>query len=110
MEPDSKPVPKHPRRLRTPEEKLALLQEWRDGLPLEEVCRRHAVSAAQMYQWRRDLERGLANRGELVPKSQVLTLQKRVDELEKALGRSSLENQILKKFFEIKGLKLPEGM
>jgi transposase len=110
MEPDSKPVLKHPRHRRLLEQKLSLLQEWRNGLPLEEVCRRHGVSAAQMYKWRRDLERGLADRGELIPKSQVTALQKRNDELEKALGRSSLENQILKKFFEIKGLKLPEGL
>ncbi|MGH8103361.1 MAG: transposase [bacterium] len=109
MEPDYKPVPKHPRRLRTPEEKLAMLQAWRDGLPQAEVCRNYGVSGAQLYQWRRDLERGLADRCELVPKSQVTGLQERVDELEKALGRKSLENDSLKKLFELKRLKLPEG-
>lgn len=72
-------------------------------------CDTHA-SAAQVYKWRRDLELGLADRGELIPKSQVAALYKRLEELEKALGRSSMENQILKKFFEIKGLKLPEGL
>ncbi|MGH7383428.1 MAG: transposase [Candidatus Methylomirabilales bacterium] len=109
MEVDSMPVQKHTRRRRTLEQKLAMLQEWRDGLPQAEVCRKYGVSGAPLYKWRRDLERGLADRGELVPRSQVTGLQKRVDELEKALGRSSLENQILKKFYELKGLKLPEG-
>jgi len=109
MESDSVPVQKRSRQHRSLEQKLALLQEWRDGLPQAEVCRKYGVSAAQLYKWRRDLERGLADRGELVPKSQMTALQRKVDDLEKALGRSSLENQILKKYFELKGLKLPEG-
>jgi len=39
----------------------------------------------------------------------VLGLQKRVDELERALGRKALEVEVLKKTCELKGLKLPEG-
>lgn len=31
------------------EQKLALLQEWKNGVPLEEVCRKYAVNAAQVY-------------------------------------------------------------
>ena len=45
----------------------------------------------------------------MVPKGQVLGLQKRVDDLERALGRKALEVEVLKKTFELKGLKLPEG-
>lgn len=110
MELDSIPVQKQTRRRRTVEQKLAMLSDWREGLPQTEVCRKYGVSAPQLYKWRRDLERGLADRGELVSKAQVTALQRKVDDLEKALGRASLENQILKKFFEIKGLKLPEGI
>ena len=36
-------------------------------------------------------------------------LQKRIDELERALGRKALEVDVLKKAFELKGLKSPEG-
>jgi hypothetical protein len=46
--------------------------------------------------------------GKLVPKSLAGGLQKRVDELERALGRKALEVDVLKKTFELKGLKLPE--
>ena len=35
--------------------------------------------------------------------------RKRIEELERALGRKTLENDILKKSFELKGLRLPEG-
>ena len=92
------------------EQKLAVLQEWKNGVPLEEVCRKYAVNAAQMYRWKRSLDQGLKEPGEMVPKSQVLGLQKRVEELERALGRKALEVDVLKKAFELKGLKLPEGM
>jgi transposase-like protein len=109
MEVLEKPVQRGVKRRWTAEQKLALIQEWRGGLPVEEVSRRHAVSAAQLYKWRRDMERGLAEGGEMVPKSQVAALQRRVEELERALGRKALEVDVLKKFYEAKGLKLPEG-
>jgi transposase-like protein len=79
-------------------------------VPLEEVCRKYAVNAAQMYRWKRSLDQGLKEPGEMVPKSHVLGLQKRVEELERALGRKALEVDVLKKACALKGLKLPEGM
>ena len=48
------------RKRRVPaEQKLAVLQEWKNGVPLEEVCRKYALNAAQMYRWKRSLEQGL---------------------------------------------------
>lgn len=91
------------------EQKLAILQEWQNGVPLEEVCRKYAVNAAQMYRWKRSLEQGLKESGEMVPKSQLLGFQKRIEELERALGRKVLEVDLLKKVYELKGLRLPEG-
>ncbi len=91
------------------EQKLAILQEWKNGVPLEEVCRKYGVNAAQMYRWKHSLDQGLKESGEMVPKSQVLTLQKRIEELERALGRKALEVDLFKKVYELKGLKLPEG-
>ena len=91
------------------DQKLAVLQEWRTGVPLEEVCRKFGVNAAMVYRWKRSLEQGLKESAEFIPKSQVAALQKRVDELERALGRKALEVDVLKKVFEFKGLKLPEG-
>jgi transposase-like protein len=98
------------RRRRWPaEQKLAVMQEWQTGVPLEEVCRKYRVNVAQIYRWKRSLDQGLKEPGELIPKSQVVGLQKRVEELERALGRKALEVDVLKKAFELKGLKLPEG-
>ena len=91
------------------EQKLAILQEWKNGVPLEEVCRKYAVHAALLYSWKRRLDQGLKEAGEMVPKSQVLGLQKRVEELERALGRKALEVELFKKVYELKGLRSPEG-
>src|SRR2546427_8716000 len=91
------------------EQKLTVLQEWQAGGPLEEICRKYAVNAAQMYRWKRSLDQGLKESGKLVPKSQMLGLQKRVEELERALGRKALEVDIFKKVYELKGLRFPEG-
>jgi transposase-like protein len=91
------------------EQKLAILQEWQNGVPLEEVCRKYAINVAQMYSWKRRLDQGLKESGELVPKSQVLWLQKRVEELERAWGRKALEVDLFRKVYELKGLRLPEG-
>ncbi|MGH7870200.1 MAG: transposase [Candidatus Dormibacteraceae bacterium] len=92
------------------ERKLAVLQEWQQGLPVAEVCRRHGLHANQLYRWRKALDQGLRNGSDLIPKSQISALQKKVDELERALGRKALEVDVLKKAFELKVLKLPEGM
>jgi transposase-like protein len=46
------------RRRRSGEQKLTVLQEWQTGIPLEEICRKYAVNAAQMYKWKRSLDRG----------------------------------------------------
>lgn len=92
------------------EKKLAVLQEWQQGMPLEEVCRRHGLDASKLQRWKRAMDRSLKDSGELIPRSQVASLQKKVDELERALGRKALEVDVLKKAYELKGLKLPEGM
>lgn len=111
METAMKPVQNgRGRRRRWPaEQKLTVLQEWQTGVPLEEVCRKYGVNAAQMYRWKRSLDQGLKDVGEMIPKHHVGRLQKRVEELERALGRKALEVEVLKKTFELKGLTLPEG-
>ncbi len=75
------------RRRWSSEQKLTVLQEWQTGVPLEEIYRKYAVNAAQMYRWKHSLDQGLKESGEFVPKSLGSGLQKRIDELERALGR-----------------------
>ena len=97
-------------RVMSNEQKLAILQQWQAGTPVVELCRTHSLTANTIYRWKRRLDHGLRDHGELVPKSRVLLLQRKIEELERALGRKALEVDILKKFCELKALRLPEGM
>jgi transposase-like protein len=92
------------------EQKLAILQQWQAGTPVVELCRTDSLKTNAIYRWKRQLDHGLRNHGELIPKSRLLPLQRKIDELERALDRKALEVDILKKFCELKELRLPEGM
>jgi transposase len=89
------------------EQKLTGLQEWQTEVLLEEICRKYEVNAAQMYRWKRSLDQGLKESGKLVPKSLMGGLQKRVEELERPLGRKTLEVDVLKKPSSSRGSNYP---
>ncbi len=94
------------------EQKLGILRELESGVHYAELCRKYNLSSQTLYSWKKRFQNGgkdgLSREVGVVPRSMYLTAIKRIDELEKALGRKSLENDILKKSFEMKGLKLPE--
>ena len=92
------------------EQKLSILQQWQAGTPAAELCRTHGLTNNALYRWKKLLDQGLREHGELIPKSRLFPLQRKIDELERALGRKALEVDILKKFCELKELRLPEGM
>jgi transposase-like protein len=100
-----KPVPagRGRRRRWSVDQKLTVRQEWQTGVPLKEIGRKYAMNAAHMYRWKGGLDQG-PKEGELIPKSQVLGLPKRVEELELALGRKALEVDVVKNTFARKGL------
>ena len=111
MQMSPNPPAKSGRRSRfSTEQKLAILQEWQGGTPVAELCRTHRLTANAIYQWKKHLDHSLGDRGQLIPKSRLVPLQRKIDELERALGRKALEVDILKKFCELKDLRLPEGM
>jgi transposase len=92
------------------EQKLAILQQWQAGTPLPELCRLHGLKANALYRWKKQRDHGLRDHGELIPQSRRRPLQRKIDALERALGRKALEVDLLKKFCELKELRLPEGM
>ena len=58
-----------------------------------ELCRRYNVSSGQLYTWKKQYARG-----KLDPEpSREAELEARVRELERLLGRATLENEFLKK-------------
>jgi len=107
-------VTKSGKRKWSPEQKLAIVGEFEGGVNAEELCRKYNIHKQMLYKWKRSFEssgkEGLKNNGEIVARSQYLAALKKIDDLERALGRKALELDILKKSFELKGLKLPDGI
>lgn len=94
------------RRRFTVEEKLKMVEESREpGSNMSLVARRYGIATSQLFQWRRLVEQGqissVSAEEEVVPVSRVKELEKRVYELERALGRKSLENDVLKEAVRI---------
>ena len=92
------------RRRRTPAEKLAIIAETMEpGMTVSLVARRHGIAPNQLFTWRR-----LANQGALtatqaeedvVPASAYKALADQVRELQRLLGKKSMEAEILRILF-----------
>ena len=90
------------RRRWTPEQKLEIVKQTNEpGSSVSLVARQHGLTAAQLFQWRKAyLEGSLVAVGAnetVVPASELQEAMRRIKQLEGALGRKTLENEILKK-------------
>lgn len=82
------------------QEKKNIIQEtYQPGSSVSLVARKYGISPAQLFKWRRLMEegalQGISSQDELVPKGIVREMEKRIAELERLLGRKTLENEIL---------------
>jgi transposase len=82
-------------------EKQAIIQEtYLPGMSVSAVSRKYDINPSQVFNWRRLMEegglKGISSKEEVVPKSHVKILEKRIRELERILGKKTLENEILK--------------
>ena len=94
------------RRRYSAEDKRRIVEETRTpGQSVSSVSRRYGVSPSQVFKWRRLVEEGtmsiLGAEEPVVPESDVKVLKGRIRELERLLGRKTLENEILKDAIEI---------
>ena len=99
------PRPKRRRRY-SAEDKRRIVEETRvPGQSVSSVSRRFGVSPSQVFKWRRLVEEGtmsvLGADEPVVPESDVKVLKGRIRELERLLGRKTLENEVLKEAIEI---------
>ena len=102
-----------PRRRRwTAEQKLRIVEEsHQSGESISAVARRRGVAANLLYRWRRLTAEGgvaalSADEG-VVSASEVRCLEDRVRELERLLGRKTMEAEILKEALERTRVKKP---
>jgi transposase len=87
-------------------EKLAIVEEAEmPEISVSAVARKHGVSPSMVFTWRRLAREGkltaISAGEEVVAVSEVRHLKARIRELERILGKKTLENEILKDAIEI---------
>ncbi|MGO4766271.1 IS3 family transposase [Cupriavidus sp. 2KB_3] len=93
------------RRRWTPDEKLAMVREsCEPGKTVSMVARRHGVNPNQLFQWRKLYQDGslsaVSAGEEVVPASELGDALKQVRELQRLLGKKTMENEILREAVE----------
>ena len=93
------------RRHWTTQEKVRIVEEtYLPGNSVSIVARRHGISANQLFTWRRLMARGAltaAGAGEeVVPVSDLRAAQQQIRELQRLLGKKTLENELLREAVE----------
>lgn len=89
------------RRYWSTEQKLRIIEEsFEPGETVSSVARRNGVAPDLLYRWRRLMSEGgitaVGSDEPVVGGSEVRKLEERVRELERLLGRKTLENEILR--------------
>ena len=100
------------RRRYSAEQKLALVEEtMQPGMTVSAVARLHGVSPSLLFKWRQLMSQGgrAAVRADedVVAASKVRELEHRVRELERLLGRKTLEVEVLKEALSVAREKKP---
>ncbi|ELS7796309.1 transposase, partial [Escherichia coli] len=93
------------RRRRTTQEKIAIVQQsFEPGMTVSLVARQHGVAASQLFLWRKQYQEGSLTAvaaGELVvPASELAAAMKQIKELQRLLGKKTMENELLKEAVE----------
>ena len=89
------------RRRWTPEQKLEIVKQTNEpGSSVSMVARKFGITAAQLFQWRKAYLQGslmaVGANETVVPASELQEAMRRIKQLEGALGRKTLENEIRK--------------
>jgi transposase len=89
----------------TAEEEVRLVEQtMQPGMTVSAVARLHGVSPSLLFQWRRRMAEGgqeaVRADEDVVPISRVRELESRVRELERLLGRKTMETEILREALE----------
>ncbi|HCQ2611933.1 TPA: IS3 family transposase, partial [Escherichia coli] len=93
------------RRRRTTQEKIAIVQQsFEPGMTVSLVARQHGVAASQLFLWRKQYQEGsltaVAAGEQVVPASELTAAMKQIKELQRLLGKKTMENELLKEAVE----------
>jgi transposase len=92
------------RRTYTLEQKQRFVEEARQ-IGVSAVARKYQVSASQLFRWRRLADEGaleaMGADEAVVPESEVKQLRNQIHELQRLLGKKTMENEILTEALKI---------
>ncbi|WP_176370557.1 IS3-like element IS2 family transposase [Escherichia coli] len=93
------------RRRRTTQEKIAIVQQsFEPGMTVSLVARQHGVAASQLFLRRKQYQEGsltaVAAGEQVVPASELAAAMKQIKELQRLLGKKTMENELLKEAVE----------
>jgi len=88
------------------EEKKAIVEQtYQPGMNVSIIARKYDISPSQLFKWRRLMEEGsleaVNSADGVVSKGQLKALEKQVRELERLLGKKTMENEILHEALKI---------
>ncbi|EIS6415513.1 IS3 family transposase [Salmonella enterica] len=93
------------RRRRSVQEKIAIVQQsFEPGMTVSLVARQHGIAASQLFLWRKQYQEGsltaVAAGEQVVPASELASAMKQIKELQRLLGKKTMENELLKEAVE----------
>ena len=94
------------RRRYTVEQRVAVLAETsQPGMMISYAGRRHGIAPSLIFGWRRRMTEGgkeaIRADDEVVASAKLKALERRIQELERVLGRKTLENEILREAVKV---------
>jgi transposase len=94
------------RRRWSADEKLAMVREsFEPGKSVSMVARQHGVNPNQLFHWRKLYQDGslsaVSAGEEVVPASELSDALKQIRELQRLLGKKTMENEILREAVEV---------
>jgi transposase len=94
------------RRRFSPEDKLKIVEESMEPAnSTSSVARKYGIHPCQVYGWRKLMKEGqleaIEAEEKVVPISELKAMQKKINELERILGRKTLEVEILKEAVKV---------
>ncbi|EFC6679036.1 IS3 family transposase, partial [Escherichia coli] len=79
-------------------------QSFEPGMTVSPVARQHGVAASQLFLWRKQYQEGsltaVAAGEQVVPASELAAAMKQIKELQRLLGKKTMENELLKEAVE----------
>ncbi|EFH6972145.1 IS3 family transposase [Escherichia coli] len=96
---------KEVRRRKTPQEKIAIIQQTMElGMTVSHVARLHGIQPSLLFKWKKQYQEGsltaVAAGEDVVPASELAAAIKQINQLQRLLGKKTMEVEILKEAVE----------